>query len=327
MLVLNENGELQTSKTFGGNKKDGFNAIMYSENNEQFYIGGYTNSDDGDINTPPQLTDTWLLAINNNDYNIAWENTWGGTSAEIIVDITALKNGNIAFTGETSSSDLPNFQGAFDIFCGVSNANGNLLWANTYGGSSADSPLAIIENTENNLAIISYSNSLGGDIGFGYQAFNIWLAEINAENGNLLENQILGGNRWDFGSTILPLEDGYFITGNTDSFDGDIVDGSGKKTTQKDGNHDIWIAKLSKITNNTTSIAPNLQVQLFPNPSQNFLHLKGNFKLAKIFNSSGQTMHIGNEKIINIKNWKSGVYIANFLLDNGKIVSLKFEKV
>lgn len=332
LATINESGELLNSTTFGGNNKDGFNAIEFDSANNLFYIGGYTNSDDGDIATPSNLTDTWLVALNNETKQIIWEKTWGGTSAEIIIDIELLENGDIAFCGETSSPDIENFQGTFDILAGVYNSNSDLLWAKAIGGSAADSPLKIVENQQNDLAILAYSNSLGGNIGFGYQAFNIWLGEINAANGEIRRSQIFGGNRWDFGSALVPLTDnGYFLLGNTDSFDGDVIDGSGKnsggkKANSKDGNHDIWVAKLSDIpTSNNAVLNNNLSpFSIYPNPCDSFFHIQKNSKNIQeitIFNPFGQTVFQTKhtQALFDVSSLSSGNYFVKITDNDQKI--------
>ncbi len=314
MFVIDDDGNIQLSQLFGGSKKEGFNDIVYNAEQNLIYAGGFTNSDDGDISEPPTLNDTWLLAIDASTLDIFWEKTWGGSSAEIISDITQLSDGSVAFIGETGSDDITGYKGIVDVVAGVYDKDGTLQWARAYGGTSTETSADIVESSNGRIALLGYSNSIGADVGFGYQSFNVWLSEVNADNGDLQLSQLLGGNRWDFGACLLPLvNSAYFLLANTDSFDGDVTDdGDGKKNNSKDGNHDIWIAKLNSVPTNNSTLNSNETITIFPNPSEGIFNIETEqtTKYITVYDSMGKLLFNQNNSstMLNMSAYTQGIY-------------------
>jgi|GEM_PF-2003444 len=306
LVELDDDFNIIRQKNFGGTKSDG-GAAMQLNDNGNLILACYATSDDGDVTSNIGSRDVWLIELDE-DWNITWQSNWGGTNAEGPNDFIILNNGDLAICAETGSSQLNNFHGLFDFSIAVFDNTGNLKWDNCYGGSNADSPFQIIENSFGNLMVIGYTFSTNGDVNLFYAASDVWLMEANANDGTLLNRHTLGGNKFEEGSSIIETANGqYLIISNTDSTDGDL----GKNP--KDGNHDLWIATLQDESiaienpNESPSIRYNFEHKTLQLLSQNPTEVQ-------VFNAHGQLIlsqkiNVGNSQL-NLAHLNKGIYFA-----------------
>lgn len=306
LVELDNDFNIIRQKNFGGTKSDGGVSMQLNENGD-LILACYATSDDGDIENNIGSRDVWLLELDEN-WDINWQSNWGGTNAEGPNDFIILDNGDLALCAETGSNQLNNFHGLFDFAIAVFDATGNLKWDNCYGGSNADSPFQIIENSYGNLMVLGYTFSTNGDVNLFYAASDVWLMEADVSNGALLNRQTLGGNKFEEGSSIIETSQGqYLILSNTDSTDGDL----GKNP--KDGNHDLWITSLQDESIGIESLTEiknlhydfyNATIHVSNNPQTELL----------VFNAQGQLVKRNfvnsNNKQVSLSNLAKGYYFA-----------------
>jgi hypothetical protein len=100
-MKLNNNGAILWSKSFGGTEDDGANSIL-PQADGGFIIAGFTASKNGDITKHQGLGDIWVFKLNNNG-NLVWSNTFGGSQNEAASFILSTTDNNF-LTGSYSIS-------------------------------------------------------------------------------------------------------------------------------------------------------------------------------------------------------------------------------
>lgn len=103
VLKLTSDGNLVWMKNYGGSLDDVGNDIVQGDNGN-YYVGGYTESSDGDISSNKGKTDFLLLQIDTNG-NLIWEKTYGFDKYEEIFQIKKSINGGFILFGSSNSRD------------------------------------------------------------------------------------------------------------------------------------------------------------------------------------------------------------------------------
>ncbi|UCD00539.1 MAG: hypothetical protein JSV23_06495 [Promethearchaeota archaeon] len=147
----------------------------------------------------------FLLIKWDTDGNILWNQTWGGSSDEEGYSIWG--DGTYLYTiGHTDSFGA----GALDFALVKWDTNGNILWNQTWGGSSDDDGYSIWGDG-------TYLYTIGRTDSFGAGDFDFTLVKWDT-NGNILWNQTWGGELRDYGFSIWGDGTYLYTIGSTDSF-------------------------------------------------------------------------------------------------------------
>lgn len=115
VIKINESGNLLWQKSYGGSSFDVARSISKTKNN-QFIIAGSSRSSDIDVKINQGQNDVWMLKIDNNG-QLLWQKSVGGTEIDFGYDAVELKNGNIVVVGESSSenTDIAENKGFTDL--------------------------------------------------------------------------------------------------------------------------------------------------------------------------------------------------------------------
>ncbi|MGD1847512.1 MAG: hypothetical protein ACFB10_19155 [Salibacteraceae bacterium] len=172
--------------------------------------------------------------------NHQWTRNYGGSQYDFSEKIIATQDGNFAVVGFTQSSngDIPDNNGAMDIWVFKIDPAGQLLWSYTYGGPGNEGPNELLETPTGELIIVGQTRSGKGDfsdIGGNYGNFDGWLLKLNA-NGLLLWEQNYGGTEEDYIMDVLVSANGYVCFGSTPSHDFDL--------TSNHGDWDYWLFEI-----------------------------------------------------------------------------------
>jgi hypothetical protein len=171
---------------------------------------------------------------------IVWQKSFGGSQQDIPFSIQQANDGGYISAGYTLSNDqdVTNFHGGEGDFWVVkTDANGNLQWQKTYGGSDYEYAFDIEKTTDNGYIIAGYTKSNNGDITLNKGVTDYWVVKINA-NGIIQWQKTFGGSSIDYAFSIKQTTDGgYILLGETLSTNGDVV--------SNHGSFDIWVLKLS----------------------------------------------------------------------------------
>ena len=199
LMKVSAAGNVDWVRTFGGVNEDiGYETI---ETADAFVSVGFTSSfgTGGDI---------YVVKTNKANGATIWQKNYGGSQREEGYSIVA-DGDNYVLAGSTRSFGT----GSADAYIVKINAtNGNVVWANAYGGTSFDIAYYMDVNANGNYVITGSTQSAGN----GNQAF---LLSANASNGSVQWGVAYGGTGSDLARTFVQTADGgYAVFGSTRSF-------------------------------------------------------------------------------------------------------------
>ncbi|KAA5820862.1 hypothetical protein FPF71_17130 [Algibacter amylolyticus] len=238
-------------KSLGGTKNESAQAISKTSDGG-YIILGYTQSLDGDItNKTNESFDYWILKYDQNS-NLEWQKTCGGTDDDRGNDIIQTSDGGYAVIGFSKSNDgdITNYQGAHDFWVLKLTASGTILWQKNYGFLGADIGNTIIQTNDGGFLLtgvldVSASNGQGNSKNTNSKSSktlhaggDYWAIKINTL-GVIQWRNYYGGSFTDTPYDAIQTEDnGFLIVGSSDSNDVDIKDNK--------GTYDFWVVKLSE---------------------------------------------------------------------------------
>ncbi len=174
------------------------------------------------------------------EYQLTWQNCFGGSMLDGAYDIVSLDNGYIIAGGTGSNDgDISYSYGNGDGWLVRIDNAGNLIWEKTLGGSDSEAFSRIIATSDNNFYLLGISWSSDGDISNDpYPGSpDYWIVKIDS-TGNIIWDKIVGGNEGEVLFTGAPTLDGGVVAiGYTDSSDGDV--------SLHYGGADTWAVKIS----------------------------------------------------------------------------------
>jgi hypothetical protein len=242
LIGLDTTGNFLWHRCYGGSKQDGFNKTLQNTDNT-YYVLGYSQSDDGDLNTPIHgLSDSWLVKLDSN-FNIIWQRTFGSPSTEQFRDAVLTSDGGLLVLSRVSIAgyNVSVVYGPSDLWVCKFSPDGELEWEKTIGNYYNDNALSLRKTSRKDLDtyyIIGSSEHGGGMVECRKSDDfdqDVIVYEIDRE-GNLLRQFCYGGSQSDLGYDILPLKDGFIFCASTRSNDMDVSGNHG-------GVGDIWIVR------------------------------------------------------------------------------------
>jgi hypothetical protein len=196
LIKTDANGNVQWAKTYGGTGSDYASSVQQTSDGG-YIVAGWTYSWDG-----------ILLIKTDANGDIQWAKTYGGTGSDYASSVQQTSDGGYIVAGWTNSFGAGNY----DIFLIKTDANGNIIWAKTYGGISYDWASSVQQTSDGGYIVAGWTNS------FGAGNWDVFLVKTDA-NGNLQWAKTYGGTRDDWASSVQQTSDGgYIVAGFTYSF-------------------------------------------------------------------------------------------------------------
>ncbi len=189
--------------------------------------------------------DIWVIKIDDLGHEI-WQKSYGGSSIESMNTNSVVAVNNTLIYAVSSNSNISgnktgNCRGNDDVWVFCTDTAGNVLWDKTYGGNTYESEVTITySETNHRLYVLSSSLS---DASFektedAIGSWDLWLLEINPENGDLIKEKTLGSTEEDISSDVLIHNNHIYCL----SFS--YGNASGHKTEDARGETDLWLLKL-----------------------------------------------------------------------------------
>lgn len=182
----------------------------------------------------------------NNNNSPEFVKTYGGSKNDSAQSVTATTDGGYIILGHTQSNDndiTDKQDESFDYWILKFDANDQLQWQKTYGGSLDDRGNDIIETSDGGYAILGYSFSNNDDVSNNAGLQDYWIVKLNT-SGNILWEKSFGYQGADSGISLIETNDqGFLITGILD-----VTASGGEGNTQRTANRhaggDYWALKL-----------------------------------------------------------------------------------
>ena len=144
--------------------------------------------------------------------NPQWERNYGGSSGDYGFCVAQTHDGGYAVGGYTESYGV----GGADFWLVKTDADGNMQWNKTYGGTGDDFGYAMVKTADEGFAMVGSTES------YGVGLADIWLVKTG-EDGDIEWNVTYGGANNDVAYSVIQNSDGGFaIAGYTNSFDSGI---------------------------------------------------------------------------------------------------------
>jgi hypothetical protein len=185
-------------------------------------------------------SDVWIIKLDNNG-DMMWQKTYGGTLGEGANSIIQTSDGNYMVAASTSSINGDLFgqanHGGSDCWLFKINGNGDILWQKTYGGSQGEGASGVFETPGGDYVFSSTTSSNDGNVSGNHGYVDTWVVKINNTNGNIIWQRCFGGFDMDNG-TIRDIDatGNIVIVGYTFSKNGDIP--------ASKGSEDLWVLRL-----------------------------------------------------------------------------------
>ena len=191
LLKLNSNGSLNWQKTYGGSDYEYTNCIKQT-NDGGFIVSAQAASNDGDVSNNKSHNGYWLIKLDING-NLKWSKTFEGINLERTNNVQQTTDGGYLIVGgsQTINSYNAGTRSNIDYWVVKLQANGNLNWQKTYGGSGNDQANCIQKTNDGHYIIAGYTFSSDGDITRLDGGSDAWVLKID-DLGNILQQTTIG---------------------------------------------------------------------------------------------------------------------------------------
>lgn len=242
VIKLNSTGNILWSKSFGGTNDDIANSV-YQTNDGGYIVGGYSNSNNGDVTGNHGGYDYWVIKIDSNGF-IQWQKSYGGTGNEGTSNTGSSYRPFSSISQTSNNGDVIGNHGANDYLIINADENGTILWQKCFGGSLDDNPFSVTQTNDGGFIIAGTTFSNDGNIQGFYDYADYWIVKTD-ENGTLLWQKCYGGLSNDRAYCIRQTIDGGFIlAGFTYSANGDVTSPSSNNINDPSFSEG-WIVKIN----------------------------------------------------------------------------------
>ncbi len=200
LIKTDENGNEEWSKTYGGNGIDKGHSVKQTKDGGYIITGETYSFGEGWVNC-------YLIKTDEHGDTL-WTKVYGGNGIEEGNSVFQSEDGGYVITGATNSFGA----GDYDVYLIRTDAQGNLLWMQTFGGSGPERGLCVEETSDKGFVISGYTES------FGKGGVDVYVIKTNAK-GEKSWTQVYGGKTDEVGNYIIQTRDNdYVVCGRTNSF-------------------------------------------------------------------------------------------------------------
>ena len=248
VLKTDSSGIIQWPRCLGGSSIDRAYSICQSMDGG-YVIVGNTSSNDGDVTglhgEGDSYPDIWVVKINGIG-EIQWQKCLGGSGDDRAYSIEQSSQGGYIIGGESNSTDgdISGNKGGWDYWVIKIDANGNIIWEKSYGGTDTENIRNVKMTSDAGYIISGRSNSNNLDVSGNNGSSDIWVVRTDL-NGVIIWQKSLGGslseNRSFTANINQTIDGGYILAGGPMSSDGDV------DCNHSTYYHDFWIVKLNSL--------------------------------------------------------------------------------
>ncbi|NNE32946.1 MAG: hypothetical protein HKN40_11310 [Winogradskyella sp.] len=246
VLLTNQNTvNIDAIITYGGSKNDSGQSVIPTSDGG-YAVLGFSQSMDGDISDAQEESfDYWVLKFNEDD-EIEWSKTYGGSGDDRGKDIIQTQDGGYAIIGTSQSNDndVSGNSGMQDFWLAKLSSSGVLVWQKSFGYQGADRGISVIQTSDLGYFIsgvldVTASGGAGNALRIDnkHAGGDYWVLKLDS-SGDRIWSRYFGGNFSDTPEGVVETADnGFIIAGNSDSIDTDI--------SNNKGSYDFWVIRIS----------------------------------------------------------------------------------
>ncbi|MDR4951479.1 T9SS type A sorting domain-containing protein [Chryseobacterium sp. ES2] len=318
VVKLDNSGNIEWQKSLGGSGSDQASSVQQTFDGG-YIIAGSTTSNNGHVTGNNGGYDFWVVKLNYAG-NMQWQKTLGNNSNNMASSVQQTFDGGYIVAG-TSFNPLHSENGLPDYWVVKLNSNGVPQWDKYFGGSAHDNGIAIRQTSEWDYIFAGWTASNNGQVTGNHGNNDCWIIKMDS-NGNMKWEKTLGGSNYENLTAVeLTDDNGYIISGNTGSIDGDVT-----------GNHgllDAWVVKLSQEQLGVSESQQISKPNLYPNPAKDFFYADNLPQESNIHITDMSGRKIFSEKYhekkikINTSAFSEGIYIVQIKSKEEIILSKK----
>lgn len=175
---------------------------------------------------------------------VEWQKSYGGGLNDILYSVQQTADGGYILGGRSTSTPSGNktapHYGNYDYWVIRVDANGNVVWEKSFGGSNWDELFRVEQTPDGGFIVAGSTDSVAGgnktSETFGYR--DGWIIKLDA-NGSKLWERAFGGSSSDVIWSLAVTSDGGFIIGGYS-----LSPISGNKSSTLRGGDDYWVLRL-----------------------------------------------------------------------------------
>ena len=195
IIKLNEQGELQWQRTYGGEGDESLAQILETENG--YLLAGSSNSKTSENKKSDSVngTDFWVLEIDKAGETI-WDNTYDVGQWDMLVNVTKGEDNSFLLGGYASSETLGkrvDNKGINDYVAIKINPRGEMLWSKTIGGNGTDQLKGLTQTRDGGYILAGNSDSKKSDdkdqASIGGNDY--WVVKLGNEKKQAEERQLI----------------------------------------------------------------------------------------------------------------------------------------
>ena len=304
VLKLNADGNFVWAKSFGGSSyEDSPNVVLDAQGNT--VVSG-TFSGTVDFDPDPSAAGTYSLSSKGNtdiyvlklntDGDFVWAKSFGGSSYEdnpkLVLDaqdntvVSGSFSGTVDFDPDPSAAETYRLSsnGDYDVYVLKLNADGDFVWAKSFGGSGYEDNLNVVLDAEGNTVVSgTFEGTVDFDPGTGTHELSsngsadVYILKLNADDGAFVWAKSFGGLSYEsIPNVVLDAQENIVVFGTfggTVDFDPqtDRTDDTFTTGVRSDDDgvtqRDTYILKYTQSTLDISNLAHQQNMIAYPNPS------------------------------------------------------------
>ena len=241
---MNENGDLDWQKSFGGSGSDLLQSIALTHDGGDILGGVSASNQSLDKKEDSRGEDDyWVIKLNAKGAE-EWQVTLGGNAQEKLHSIKPTRDGGYILGGSSSSDKSFDKSekgfGNLDYWVIKLDHSGKVEWQKSFGGKYADELRSIDITFDGGCILGGYSNSpaSGNKVSDGLGEGDYWVIKLNSI-GDIQWQKVIGGKGDDQLNAVIQTYDGGFLVGgHSNSEVGEY------KTRSNSEGTDFWVVKL-----------------------------------------------------------------------------------
>jgi hypothetical protein len=251
VIKMDTNGNITWLKSYGGSGNDIVNSIRQTSDGG-YVAAGNTTSKNGQVTGTRDTVygDFWVIRTDVNG-NLLWQQTLGGTDYDEANAVKQTTDGGYFVAGwsRSTNGNVTGAHGGYDYWAVKLDANHNLKWEKTYGGTSDDLAYTAEQTADGGYIIGGTTTSDNDEVSGNHGAGDFWVVKTDSL-GNLQWQSPYGGSEYETAYSLGTTNDGgYIVAGNTNSTDGQV-------TGKTSSNYSLWVVKLTG-TMSCSCVAPS----------------------------------------------------------------------